>query len=176
MEDMVKTVVWGNIPFRAIFKNDYFHQLLNRFNNNFKFGADAPVKMLNNLGITLRQEDKAALLGDYPTLSIDGWTDVSRTSIHAVMLQTRTQSTLMKLLEMPLKRHTAGNLFENVMLHVKDFLDRICTDSPSVMVSFRKMISEKYPHIISVPCSAHVVNLVAQDIVMVTRCRDDGTN
>jgi hypothetical protein len=172
LELLVKAMAWGNLPFRAIFKNDYFHQLLNMLNNNFRFGEEATIKLLNNLGISLRQRDNSALLEDYATLTIDGWTDVSRKSIHAVMLQTKTRSTLLKLLEMPGQRHTAKNLFNTVMSHVEDILDNIhavCTDSPSVMVSFRKMISERHTHILSIPCSAHVVNLISQDIVMVTK-------
>jgi hypothetical protein len=41
----------------------------------------------------------------------------------------------------------------------------IVTDNASSMVNARKLISEKYPHIVNMHCIVHFVNLITKDIL-----------
>jgi hypothetical protein len=44
-------------------------------------------------------------------------------------------------------------------------ISAIVTDNASSMVNARKLISEKYPHIVNMHCIVHFVNLITKDIL-----------
>jgi hypothetical protein len=104
-------------------------------------------------------------------LLLDGWTDVSKRNLHAVMIKTGTEKIVKALFEMPAVINSA----ENIVSQLKDpetlgeeslkEMHAICTDSPTVMQSVRSKLSSEFENIISVPCCCHILNLVAHDVV-----------
>jgi len=69
---------------------------------------------------------------------------------------------------MSLFSHTT-DFFENEILEVLENIgttkiSAIVTDAASALVAAKKKIIEKYPHIISLRCIAHHINLIAADV------------
>ena len=53
-------------------------------------------------------------------------------------------------------------------------VDAICTDSPNVMIRFRKLFKEKYPWIFAYGCAPHALHNLCKD-VLVEVDGEDGT-
>jgi hypothetical protein len=91
---------------------------------------------------------------DYLTLSIDGWTDVSRTSIYACMaLKSDHTKHYLGPLEFHQARHTAENIREALKSFLVNKLDlskvaAIVTDSPTTMVKFRRELSQEFTNVV----------------------------
>ncbi len=104
-------------------------------------------------------------------LSIDGWSDVSHTSIHGVLL-----------LKNDGKRYYIGNLALNVIWlriwktlikkqGVSEKVKAFVTDSPATMVKFRNEFCYDHKHIVSLRCCLHAFNLNAKDILKTRSAR-----
>lgn len=92
---------------------------------------------------------------EWLSLSLDGWSDIAKISYYAVMLLKGTElQEFLDTLSLTKKRHTAENLhialdelFESYEIDWKQICAIVC-DSPSVMKKLRRIIGEKYIHII----------------------------
>ncbi|CAG8794808.1 22109_t:CDS:2, partial [Gigaspora rosea] len=91
------------------------------------------------------------------TISLDGWTDVTGSSVYAFLLNKFDNiSEVINIEDFSNSRHTANNLLIALEASLKnisvdfDKIIALVTDSPSVIVRLRKNVSEKYPHVIGV--------------------------
>jgi hypothetical protein len=105
------------------------------------------------------------------TLILDGWTDISRNSIYGFMLLYGDSChAVLDIKDMSATRHDAKLILKTTEEVIKaspitfDSIRAICTDNPSVMISFRRMLAMKYKHIVCLPCGLHVLNLVSKSI------------
>jgi hypothetical protein len=173
----VKAMILSNIPDRFL-ENRYLQEFL------FKVLPNQPDKGKTLTRWNLKQhflpkleeeakidENMAIESSDCLTLLLDGWTDISKTNFHAAMLVGEGLKSLQGLIEFePGENHTAENLLQKVESLLEVHLRNIkacVTDSPSVMVKFRRLLSEKNPNIVTLPCCLHVINLIAQDVTHV---------
>lgn len=172
-EQLVRAFVTGNIPQRFA-SNPYFQSALRALNPSYTkpMSRDVFKRVLASLAvktrITLEDFCKSGL--DL-TLQLDGWTDVSKRSLYAIVLASAKSHRLVDLLDMSADRHTSDNIRERVKEAAKDIQLNLgsnviacVTDSPNVMKKFRRDLSEEFPNIIPIACVLHNLNLVAKDI------------
>jgi Protein of unknown function (DUF 659) len=105
------------------------------------------------------------------TLLLDGWTDVSSNSIYGlILLFEYSDSDILEILDFSSERHTA----ENLLLEVSNIVSSsyingaqikcYCTDSPSSMIKFRRLLNERHKHIKILLCALHSSYLLAKDL------------
>ena len=105
------------------------------------------------------------------TLLLDGWTEISSNSIYALIpLFGYSESDILEMLDFSSERHAA----ENFLLDVSNIVNSscinwtqskyCCTDSPSTMIIFDCLLHERQTHIMVLPCTLHVLNLLAKDL------------
>ncbi|KAG8172922.1 hypothetical protein JTE90_029612 [Oedothorax gibbosus] len=118
---------------------------------------------------------KASLKDATITLMLDGWSNTSADSIIAVSIHTGTgksQDTyLLEAVDCGSEKKTAefcAGIAERVIKEIKQDYDKdvfaVCCDNENKMKKFRDIIVEKYPSILAFGCSAHYMNLLAQEI------------
>lgn len=123
------------------------------------------------------ERDSVLKEGDCFTCLWDGWTDVSHNSIYALMLlHNHESSELLDVINVSKERHTATNMVTMVrdifdQCAVEDMMSIKClvTDSPSVMIKFRREMIQEYPHLIGLPCALHVANTLCKDVCRVPK-------
>jgi hypothetical protein len=153
---LAEAFVLGNVPFafadNPLFK-EYQKKLCARVYNPPSrqkvanqllpiLGARIDLEMSENL------KDKKFL-----TLSLDGWTDSSRSSVFACMLL-KGAHFKEYLGNLQFHLNTADNIRAAVKKLLSSKLDissvaAVVTDSPSTMVKFRRDFTEEYPHILN---------------------------
>eukprot|EP00733_Pompholyxophrys_punicea_P000772 Pompholyxophrys_punicea_v1_NODE_277_length_2406_cov_4.192684.p1 type:complete len:389 gc:universal NODE_277_length_2406_cov_4.192684:249-1415(+) len=179
---LLKSFVNSNIPFR--FANDpFFIEYQNRLARSVYNPPSAFVLSTNTLPkvhseFSFEQQQNLLKMQGM-TISLDGWTDSSGTSVYAlVLLQSDTFRTFGDVLELFQKRHSAVNLFaalEETFQRLPLAFSTcrgIVTDNPSVMLCLRELVCQKYPWIISLRCCLHSWNLMAKDFCKVTAVQE----
>lgn len=122
-----------------------------------------------NVSVDLLMEDK--LKNATITLMLDGWSNTSNDSIIAVSIHTGKSTHLLDAIDCGSERKTAefcAEIAEKVISEFKQKYDKdifaVCCDNENKMKKFRDIITEKHPHILTIGCSAHYMNLVAKEI------------
>ena len=118
------------------------------------------------------ERDQVLKDGDCFTCLWDGWTDVSHNSIYALMLlHNYNCSESIDVINVSNEGHTATNMVKIVsdiftQSAVKSMLSIKClvTDSPSVMIKFRRKMTQSFAHMIALPCALHVANTLCKDV------------
>jgi hypothetical protein len=94
---------------------------------------------------------------EWMCVSLDGWSDVAKLSYYAVMLlKGEYLREFVDSLSLTEKRHTAENLLTALEQLFSDYeveFKQVCSivsDSPTVMKKLRRILGERYPHIVGV--------------------------
>jgi hypothetical protein len=105
------------------------------------------------------------------TLLLDGWSNVNRDAVLANCIHTGETSFLLNAIDCESNKKTAeycAELAEKAIEHCKKNMGvevfAICTDNENKMAKLRQIIDEKYKGIVSYGCSAHYINLLADEI------------
>ncbi|KAH9813964.1 ribonuclease H-like domain-containing protein, partial [Melampsora americana] len=113
------------------------------------------------------------------TISLDGWTNCSRTVL--LLCGTRMKK-LIDILDLDEVQHTSDDTLAalKIALHGQDVsweqIGAIVTDSPSLMVKLRRLVQEEYPHVIPLACCLHVFNLIIKKSLDHLDMKDTATN
>ena len=119
---------------------------------------------LENCNLKLKEENVMTLL-------LDGWTNVLSNSIYGlILLFGYSKSEILKILDFSSERHPVENLLLEVSKIVNSScinwtqIKCCCTDSPSTMINFCRLLNERHKHIIVMPCTLHALNLLTKDL------------
>ncbi|GBB93726.1 hypothetical protein RclHR1_02220021 [Rhizophagus clarus] len=104
------------------------------------------------------------------TLSLDGWTSGNHQSYwNFIILTPSCKEYLYQLSNLLLDSHTATYLakkIENILEQIEpERISAIVSDNAANVCKTRRLIKDKYPHIESVRCISHCINLIANNIV-----------
>src|SRR5688572_6274251 len=104
------------------------------------------------------------------TLGIDGWAGPNGQSIYAFILILPTgKEYIHSLKDFSLYSHTADFISKEILKVIEDVgcdkFSSVVSDNASTMVAAKKLVNEKYPHILPVRCITHHVNLLTTDIM-----------
>ena len=114
--------------------------------------------------------EKNRLLDESPalTLVLDAWTNVRSNGVVNMMICT-PEPVFLKSLETEDRHHNA-DFFTEVISNIidtkesiKSKLVAIITDNAPVMVRARMAVQNEYPHLLSIGCFAHIINLIMRD-------------
>jgi len=103
-------------------------------------------------------------------IAVDGWSDPMGRSIYAfVIITPEKKQFIHSLVDESDKSHTGlfnATEIEKVLKSIDPKkVAAVVSDSESAMQMARRLISEKYPHILSIRCMAHHINLITTDII-----------
>lgn len=101
---------------------------------------------------------------------MDGWTSPAGKSLWNFVIHTPDgKDILWRISDLSDQSHTAENLAQKIEEILNDIgiqkFSAIVTDSGSNINLARKIIIQKYPHIINIRCMAHCLNLITKDFV-----------
>lgn len=110
-------------------------------------------------------------------LGFDGWTSPSGQSLYAYVLFTPDRKEIIHSIKnLSSESHTANFLadqLDTVITNVGvENIAAIVSDHVSACVAAKKIITERYKHILSIRCIAHHVNLISTDICKTTFAKD----
>lgn len=121
----------------------------------------------NSVDLIMEDKIKNATI----TLMIDGWSNTSSDSIIAVSIHTNNSTHLIDAIDCGAEKKTSEFCAEIAEKAINDFKQKydknifaVCCDNENKMVKFRNIIAEKHPHILTLGCSAHYLNLLAKEI------------
>jgi len=101
------------------------------------------------------------------TIEIDGWENIRHFSVLNIMLCI-PESIFYKSVEVvgeSVDNKVVQREVENVISTISsEKVSAIVTDNGSPMIKAHEELQKKYPHLVSVRCSAHVLNLLIEDI------------
>ena len=104
------------------------------------------------------------------TLGLDGWCDPNGRSIYAfILILPSGKEYIHSLKDFSLYTHTANFISEEILKVIENVgfenFSSIVSDNASTMVAAKRLVNEKYPHIIPVRCITHHINLLTNDIM-----------
>lgn len=104
-------------------------------------------------------------------LTQDGWSSVQNDPIIAHSFSDGKESYLLELVESGKSKKTAeycteilGDAIEKIKQEYDTKVFAICTDNEAKMRKVRRLITEKYPDMITYGCNAHYLNLLQEDV------------
>ena len=110
------------------------------------------------------------LLNSIIKIAIDGWSSPQNLSIWSFVIYTPDHKQyLYELRDLSSESHTAQYIatqIEEIMNKVGSFrFSALVSDGASNVSGARKIITDKFKHIINLCCIAHCINLVTKDII-----------
>ena len=104
------------------------------------------------------------------TLGLDGWKDPNGRSIYAfILILSSGKEYIHSVKDFSLHSHTADFISKEILKVIDDVgfenFSSVVSDNASTMVAAKKLVNEKYPHIIPVRCITHHINLLTNDIM-----------
>ena len=104
------------------------------------------------------------------TLGLDGWCDPNGRSIYAfILILPSGKEYIHSLNDFSLHLHTADFISKEILKVIDDVgaekFSAVVSDNASTMVKAKRLVNEKYPHIIPVRCITHHINLLTNDIM-----------
>ncbi|KAI7964172.1 hypothetical protein MJO29_004599, partial [Puccinia striiformis f. sp. tritici] len=172
---LVKSLISSNLPF-SFFENPYFQEYQLELAQSV-YKIPCRVQVIEKILPVVHAQHKLLMLNQIKeqkqlTLSLDGWTDNSGSSIYTLMaLKGAKQKYFINILDLNHKQHTAENIFlalKGSLASKQIGLDQVCavvTDSPLVMLKLCRLLNNQSPHILKVHCTLHVFNLIAKRVV-----------
>ena len=103
-------------------------------------------------------------------IAVDGWSDSLGRSIYAfVIITPKKKQYIHALVNESSNSHTGSFNFTEIekvltSIGLTKFV-AVVSDTESAMQMARRLISEKYPNILSICCMAHHLNLITNDII-----------
>ncbi|KAH9818493.1 hypothetical protein DFH28DRAFT_1080895 [Melampsora americana] len=147
-ELLLKAIILGHIPFRFL-QNPYFVEYQLALSPT---AYTVPTCSSNEIRVIELLKNK-----DFLTLSLDGWTDCSRTSVYVLLALKGTEiKESLDTLDLHHHQHTSANTYTAMEKSMKKSglkwspVCAVVTDSLSPMIVLRKMITGNHPHIIGI--------------------------
>ena len=177
----LRAMVCSGVAF-SFSEDFYFRKFVHLLKPSFHLASRTSLtdKYLNSLyseAVTERDYSLQSL--DCATLLWDGWSDVSHNSIYALMLlHDHDKSQILDIISLSKMRHTAFNMVDVTVRTlgdsaVKTESVRGCvTDSPTVMIKYRKELRHKFRGMVPMPCALHVANTFTKDVCAIDKCRE----
>ncbi|EMD37416.1 hypothetical protein CERSUDRAFT_136001, partial [Gelatoporia subvermispora B] len=117
---------------------------------------------------------KTRVKGCYGTGQCDGWKNITKTSLVALMINVEYMPYLLNAVDISAQVKNAENLLEIVVNEISYCVETIgtvvvawCTDSSGESVKMRRLLRQRIPSIVTVVCWAHQLNLVVADYLKV---------
>ena len=104
------------------------------------------------------------------TLLVDGWTNIKNEPIIATCIHTGLKSFFLNAIDCASDKKTAeycANITSEEIKQCNDFgidVFAVCTDNENKMLKARELLKEKHENLITYGCSAHYLNLLAEEI------------
>jgi hypothetical protein len=112
------------------------------------------------------------------SLALDGWSNINQSKVTNVLLLTLQRPYFLKSIENKYEATTSDWLYEKLSPIIQDLCNkkiRICgivMDNASVNTKLYELLSSTYPHLIRLPCAAHVVQLCVHQILKIDDLKD----
>ena len=107
---------------------------------------------------------------------LDGWTDVSNNLIYVLMLlHAMNNSEIIDIVNVSSEHHQSEFLLKTTKEILAqcpvnmNMIKCVVMDSPTLMLKYRHLLNDEYSHIVPLPYTLHVANLLTKDI-----CRLEG--
>ena len=147
-----------------------------------KFRSKPSTKLPSRRSLKVHQEDLASkcrnmivqetIKSDFPAaLAIDGWTNCVQSKIINVLLLSQGNSYFLKTFENHLTSTSAEYLHEIMLPLINSFtaqklrISGIVMDNASINIKLYNLLKVSYPHLVRLPCSAHLVQLCVRKIL-----------
>lgn len=104
------------------------------------------------------------------TLLVDGWTNIKNEPIMATCIHTGLKSFFLNAIDCTSNVKTAeycANITSEEITYCTNLginVFAVCTDNENKMLKTRELLEQKHEHLITYGCSAHYLNLLAEDI------------
>jgi|SRR3989337_1596718 len=169
---LVKLFVCCNLPL-ALVEHPFFHEFIKTLRSTYSLPSRWILSntLLNqeiarvNVKV-MRIVDKEVNL----TIAFDGWTNSTGQSIYDYCLITEERKEYLWSSKnySNIPHHTGIFLGEEIIKIVEDIgpekLAAIVSDNAPNACAARKILCEKYPHILNIRCIAHCINLITKDL------------
>jgi hypothetical protein len=104
------------------------------------------------------------------TISVDGWTAKSNKGLYALVVSLNTgEELLLAVKDLGAGKATGkniGDFVESVIEEIESSrVAAVCTDSASNMRLMRQIVTDNFPHVSSIDCVVHQLNLMCADIL-----------
>ena len=169
---LVKMFVCCNLPFSLI-EHPFFIEFIKSIRNTYSLPSrwvlsntlfDQEISRINlKLEKIINQETNI-------TIAFDGWTNLTGQSIYDYCLITEERKEYLWCTKnySEISHHTGAFLGEEIISIVDNIgpekLAAVVSDNaPDARVA-RKLLCEKYPHILNIRCMAHCINLITKDV------------
>ena len=172
-EQILRFFAAANVPFVAS-ENVQFERLLQLLRPGTKPPSERSVggKYLDSVYDQESTKLAERVRGRCVTLQVDGWSNLSGDPVIGIAFGFPGEVHLFKTVDTTGLPHTVENL-ENLILPAIDRLEEsfsvrvvaVCTDGASNMAGLRDAIRAKKPQVSTYWCQAHVLNLLAQDLI-----------
>lgn len=168
--------LWLNVESlpASLIESPYFHTVLDAYVKCIKAGTAKPLSCGRRvvtaseieLVKTIQQTVTESLqTSAYPlTLAFDGWQNTNHLHVQNIIAQSSNASVFLKS-DLSKDRATAENLFAFIAPVIDDLIQKkievggIVSDNASVNGKINKLISERYPWILTIPCASHTLQL-----------------
>ncbi|XP_011872581.1 PREDICTED: uncharacterized protein LOC105564652, partial [Vollenhovia emeryi] len=177
---LARAVFVTGVPFHgvsfSIFENPYWKFAMSLMRSSYEPPSAYQISnlLLNSEYDQVMQSIKSKIKAA-PCLSIvtDGWTNIRGENLINFMIST-PEPIFLKSVAPGKERETAkflsGEIFKIIDDLVKDDVDvksifLIVTDNAANMRAAWHLVNEKYPHIVTIGCCAHSLNLLVNDII-----------
>ena len=106
----------------------------------------------------------------YITLGLDGWKDPNGRSIYAfILILPSGKEYIHSVKDFSLFSYTAEFISKEILKVIDDVgfenFSSVVSDNASTIVAAKKLVNNKYAHIIPVRCITHHINLLTNDIM-----------
>ena len=169
---LVKMFVCCNLPFSLI-EHPFFIEFIKSIRNTYSLPSrwvlsntlfDQEISRINlKLEKIINQETNI-------TIAFDGWTNLTGQSIYDYCLITEERKEYLWCTKnySEISHHTGAFLGEEIISIVdnigpKKLAAVVSDNAPDARVA-RKLLCEKYPHILNIRCMAHCINLITKDV------------
>jgi Protein of unknown function (DUF 659)/hAT family C-terminal dimerisation region len=141
-------------------------------------------KSLKQLQYNLAQRSKELILqrtsrSEFPSaLALDGWTNCVQSKVTNVLLLSQGNSYFLNSYENVCEANTSDNLYKLILplldglTNKKVKITGIVMDNASVNIKLFHLLKNPYPHLIRLPCSAHLVQLCVKQIIKLSGIRE----
>ena len=169
---LTRLFVCCGIPFRIVsnpFFVDFVKSLCPAYElpNRITFaGSWINQELSNVLAVTINETRSSKNI----TLGLDGWCGPNGESIYAfVLILPSGKEYIHSLQDFSLYTHTADFIAREIIKVIEDVgaenFSSVVSDNASTMVAAKKLVNEKYSHIMPVRCITHHINLLTNDIL-----------
>jgi len=169
----------NSLPY-SLFEDKYFINALLLINKNIKLSKSklkdtiiSEGEIVKNTTINMLSINRQPV-----TLALDGWTNVRNNKVINILLICSGVAYYFASIENQ-NNHTNSEWLVNIIEEKLNFLINkglniiaITTDNENLMKSVKNKLNKKFPVLIIIPCSAHILNLCLKKICTIDRIKE----